>query len=455
MADWGNNDWGAPAPAPAEWGPSTGADNLSNSGNAGEFDNGFGDDGGAGMPDDRGCFSCGKPGHMKSECPDAAAMTCRGCGKEGHMRRECPDAEPMVCNVCGEQGHMRRECPNKPAQLCRNCGEEGHTAAGCTNPRKIDRSDVPDMDAEKAWELMRIAAREKEIHDFKEALGMYLKHYPDMTYVELEAALRGQGINVWCIATERHHLPTMTNMDLQGNMDKKWAVSFRFHEKPDRPRDQAIWPKDAQENMARLADAGEPTARLVPRCMNCKEMGHVSKHCPEEKVTTNRVVIMCFNCDQEGHRMRDCPNPRKDKDKNTCRNCGESGHKAADCTEPRRMKCRNCDEFDHMAKDCPKPEDCEYFPSLHQARFWKIAADIISLFPRQVSRIKCSNCGEMGHKKSRCPNPAVQSEFDGDGGFDSNEPAAADGAGNTGGGDDSGWGNPSQDFSGGGQSDAW
>lgn len=154
--------------------------------------------------------------------------------------------------------------------------------------------------------MMRKAVLEKDIQDFKEALRMYLKHYPDMTYVELETALRTQSIKVWVIATERSHLPTMTNMDLQGNMDKKWAVSFRFHDKPDRPRDRAIWPSSPEENLARLADAGEPTPRLVPRCTNCKEMGHTARACPEEKVMSNRVVIMCFNCEQEGHRMRDC-----------------------------------------------------------------------------------------------------------------------------------------------------
>lgn len=63
----------------------------------------------------------------------------------------------------------------------------------------------------------------------------------------------------------------------------------------------------------------------------------------------------------------------------------------------------------------------------------------------------------MGHKKSSCPNPA-QDGFDGDGGFGSNEAAAADFAGTTGGEADNGWGTVGGEGFGvgaGGQSNAW
>jgi hypothetical protein len=31
----------------------------------------------------------------------------------------------IVCHICNKEGHMRKECPEKPAVTCRNCTEEG------------------------------------------------------------------------------------------------------------------------------------------------------------------------------------------------------------------------------------------------------------------------------------------------------------------------------------------
>lgn len=244
----------------------------------------------------------------------------------------------------------------------------GHLALACQNPRKIDRSAVEDIDAEKAWEQMKEAAQDKDVFDFKDALTKYLKHYPDLTYTELEAGLRDSDMKVWIIATEREILPTMTLMDLQGNLNKKWSIGYRFSPKAERPREVAIWPKSMEENLERLADAGEPVPNWIPQCLNCKEMGHTSKYCLTERAESERVVIRCYNCDTEGHRVRDCefsppwlhtvivfasltesslkgPEPRKDKF--ACRNCGQPGHKSSDCTEPRNadnVECNKCHE---------------------------------------------------------------------------------------------------------------
>ncbi|KXH63518.1 zinc knuckle [Colletotrichum nymphaeae SA-01] len=330
-----------------------------------------GGDGGDGDGGDRACFNCGQTGHSKADCTEprkAFDGTCNACGEQGHTRRDCPSAPAMTCRTCGEEGHMRKECPNKGPDLCRNCREEGHATVDCKSRRKIDFTNVADVDADKAWEEIHEAIQERDGVEAKESIQKYLKHYPEMGYVELENAFRAQEMNIYLIATERVLAPTHTNMDLQGNLDKKYTVQYRFSAQPDRQREKANWPASPEENLARLEDAGEPVSRLMQKCNNCNELGHNSKDCPQDPMEKARVTIACYNCGEEGHRVRDCPTPRIDKF--ACKNCGQSGHKVSDCTEPRKagddVECNKCHE---------------------------------------ITRIKCNNCGEMGHKSYKCPNP--------------------------------------------------
>lgn len=150
------------------------------------------------------------------------------------------------------------------------------------------------------------AAKEQEVADVKEAVQIYVKANPDTTYAQLEEALRAQDVNLWLIAIEKTVMTTMTNMDLQGNLNKKYTVTYRFNWNPPRPRDRELWPADVAENLERLQDAGEVVARGIPKCSNCNELGHIWKSCPEEKEEKEKIDIKCFNCDQVGHRIRDC-----------------------------------------------------------------------------------------------------------------------------------------------------
>ncbi|KAI0427817.1 hypothetical protein F5Y09DRAFT_21147 [Xylaria sp. FL1042] len=143
--------------------------------------------------------------------------------------------------------------------------------------------------------------------DVKEAIQQYIKACPESTYVALESAFRSQKIGVYLIAMESQSMmPTLTNMDLQGNLDKKYRVNYRFDPKPARPRERDFWPADDKENLSRLEDAGDPVSRGLSKCSNCNELGHIAKNCPQEKVEIERVVIMCYNCNEPGHRVRDC-----------------------------------------------------------------------------------------------------------------------------------------------------
>lgn len=178
----------------------------------------------------------------------------------------------------------------------------------CEAARKIDRSHLPEMTTDDAWECIKAAAKERDIDDVKEAIQIYVKSSPDATYAELERAFRAQEVPLWLIAIEKTSLAaTLTNMDLQGHLGKKYTVTYRFQWNPPRPRDRELWPADVEENLERLKDAGEVVARGLPKCRNCDEIGHISKSCPQEKMEIDTVrEIKCYNCDEVGHRMRDC-----------------------------------------------------------------------------------------------------------------------------------------------------
>ncbi|KAL2269184.1 hypothetical protein VTJ83DRAFT_4030 [Remersonia thermophila] len=373
--------------------------------------NTFGGDGGA----DLACFNCGETGHRKADCPKPRAFNgaCRRCNQEGHMSKDCPNAPPPECHECQSIEHLAKDCPNR---ICKNCGNAGHTVSQCTEARKIDRSDVPDMAKDEAWEKIKQVAKTRDIDDIKEAIQIYVKASPETTYVDLERLFRDQEIPIWLIAIERELLPTLTLMDLQGNLNKKYKVTYRTQWNATRPSERLLWPKDVDENLERLKNAGEPTDRMVPKCSNCGEVGHGARSCPQEKLEKpNTSEIRCYNCNETGHRVRDCPVPRVDRF--ACKNCGESGHKVADCPKPRStddVECRNCGELGHRAKDCPKPRD--------------------------MSRVKCNKCGESGHFERQCTNAEVDG---GDGqGWNSGVANRNDsywGSGNNANGSSSGW----------------
>jgi hypothetical protein len=162
------------------------------------------------------------------------------------------------------------------------------------------------MTTEEAWALIEKAAKERDIDDAKSAIKAYSKSSPDTTYEELEKAFRAQDIPLWLIAIEKPLAMTLTNMDLQGNLGKKYTVTYRLQWNPPRPRERELWPKDPAENLERLKDAGEPVPGGLPKCRNCDELGHVAKSCPKDKVELTIVEVLCYNCGEKNHRVRDC-----------------------------------------------------------------------------------------------------------------------------------------------------
>lgn len=260
----------------------------------------------------------------------------------------------------------------------------GHSRAKCENARVIDRSHVPDATPDDAWEELQKAIKARDMDDVKDAIEKYSKASPEMTFVQLQEGILDSGLDLYLIAKERPLLPSYTNMDLQGNLNKKYAISYRFSDKPERPREADGWPADREELLSRLHDAGIVAEQSVPHCSNCNEMGHIRKHCKQEVAeVADRPTIKCYNCDETGHRMRDCrfiPRTRciaSPVNSNSCSHrspapfdegrlpqlrvsatglchilstnvhSSKPGHKASDCEGPRsaaNIDCRKCGE---------------------------------------------------------------------------------------------------------------
>jgi hypothetical protein len=190
-------------------------------------------------------------------------------GEDGHAKADCtkPKVFTGTCRECNEEGHQARDCPSKP-KVCKVCNEEGHESIDCKNKMKINDDDVPNKTVAEAWDMLTKASLERDLDDFKDAVKILVKASPELTYVDLENEFRKRDYKVYLIGITKDIFPTMTNVDLQGNMGKKYAIGYYWGDKAPRPNMVAKWPKDAADNLERLADTGATIDRKVAYCNN-------------------------------------------------------------------------------------------------------------------------------------------------------------------------------------------
>ncbi|EXJ89847.1 hypothetical protein A1O3_02914 [Capronia epimyces CBS 606.96] len=346
-------------------------------------------------------------------------------------------------------GHMVSDCPTY-VEKCKNCHQEGacfghsyphyffltqlsgtgHNAIDCKNPKLIDNHRVAEKSETEAWELLKQASDERDIGDFKDAVQILSKAAPDYTYPRLEKEFRKQGLAIYLIAMEKDIGDTWTNVNLQGEIGKKYSVSYFTSDKPQRPTLVDKWPASPEENMNRLADAGIPLDRGVDKCHNCERVGHKTKDCPDERITREQVTVTCYLCGEAGHRVRDCTQERKkagracricesedhiakdcpNREKKACRNCGSEDHLARECPDREKRTCRKCGEEDHIARDCtnaPK-RTCNICDAEdHLARECPQKDEAGPRPRKDWSQVVCSICEKKGHGRARCPQAAA------------------------------------------------
>lgn len=106
---------------------------------------------------DRVCFHCRQPGHLVSDCPEAAGggdkssggvsgnsgSICFRCGSSQHALSACPKmprpGAPDIASSSGNPGEQsQQQQPDLPFANCFVCGRSGHLSRSCPdNPRGL------------------------------------------------------------------------------------------------------------------------------------------------------------------------------------------------------------------------------------------------------------------------------------------------------------------------------
>jgi len=151
--------------------------------------------------------------------------------------------------------------------------ENDHDTMQCKNLKKIDNSAVPNKTEQEAWALIKEASDDLDVGDFRDALKILSKAFPEMTYPQVEKELRKRGLNIYLIGLEKEAAQAYTNTNLQGQVGKPYQLGiFTKSSKCPRPILMPIWPKDDAENLERLQETGVPLERGVMICSNCGEL---------------------------------------------------------------------------------------------------------------------------------------------------------------------------------------
>jgi hypothetical protein len=355
-------------------------------------------------------------------------------------------------------GHQARDCPTKP-KICKICREEGHEALACTGKMKLNLSHVADKSVDEAWALLIQASDERDLDDFKDAVKMLSKADPNITYVDMEKEFRTREFKVYLIGLEKESGPTFTNVDLQGNTGKKYAIGYFFSEKPQRPTMVDKWPESPEANLERLADVGIPMDRGVPVCNNWYVSMSVQQHLLTTSATSwvmlsviarktlwrssslrslvpsvAKMVIVFATAPRSVLSLVVREPARSASRRSTSPRSAPTARSVPATSVVPKITCPEI----AMSSSAPTGTSSPLFFCILLTIFSDAEGHVWRdcTAPKDWSRVTCRNCGEKGHTIKRCKQPIKEQENtnpsgDGDGGFGD---AADSGAGAGGGG---------------------
>ncbi|XP_067672275.1 zinc finger CCHC domain-containing protein 7-like [Haliotis asinina] len=131
------------------------------------------------------------------------------------------------------------------------------------------------------------------------------------------------------------------------------------------------------------------------KCLNCNEVGHLSKDCPRPKKSQ-----ICIFCGYTGHFYRNCP-------QSLCYNCNQPGHTARQCEAPRQKlhwKCFRCDMFGHSHENCT-----DHWRQFHLTTSVKQLCPSRGQSDVTNKRRYCYNCGSRKHYGFECEKSRIDS----------------------------------------------
>lgn len=151
----------------------------------------------------------------------------------------------------------------------------------------------------------------------------------------------------------------------------------------DKENKSGLWHVDA-EDLYRDSRGFRYHHRLANvHCRNCDQMGHLSKHCSQPKVT------VCPFCSELGHNAKHCP-------QRMCSRCYMRGHVLSECKQTFVPTCSRCNTKGHPDERCP-----DLWRRYHMTTVdGPIVRAHVKVRPREERF--CFNCGRQGHYGHQC-----------------------------------------------------